>query len=174
MFDVFLKIDGIPGESTDDKHKDWIEILSVKHGMTQPASSTRSSAGGATAERTNHEDYEVVKYLDKASPKIFESLCKGTHHKSVDLEFCRAGGNKELYMKINMEEVLISSVKHLGSSQQKTAGAAQGTGDAFPKEAVAFNYGRIKWTYTQQKRKDGSGGGNIAGGWDLTANKVWG
>jgi len=26
-YDAFLKIDGIPGESTDDKHKDWIEIL---------------------------------------------------------------------------------------------------------------------------------------------------
>jgi hypothetical protein len=25
-FDTFLKIDGIPGESTDDKHKDWMEI----------------------------------------------------------------------------------------------------------------------------------------------------
>ncbi|WP_353327541.1 type VI secretion system tube protein Hcp, partial [Chitiniphilus shinanonensis] len=25
-FDAFIKIDGIPGESTDDKHKDWIEI----------------------------------------------------------------------------------------------------------------------------------------------------
>jgi type VI protein secretion system component Hcp len=24
-YDAFLKIDGIPGESTDDKHKDWIE-----------------------------------------------------------------------------------------------------------------------------------------------------
>jgi hypothetical protein len=25
--DVYLNIDGIKGESTDDKHKDWIEIL---------------------------------------------------------------------------------------------------------------------------------------------------
>jgi hypothetical protein len=32
-FDAFLKIDGIPGESTDDKHKDWIEILSFAHGL---------------------------------------------------------------------------------------------------------------------------------------------
>jgi bacteriocin-like protein len=31
-YDAFLKIDGIPGESTDDKHKDWIEILSFNHG----------------------------------------------------------------------------------------------------------------------------------------------
>ena len=27
-FDAFIKLDGIPGESSDDKHKDWIEILS--------------------------------------------------------------------------------------------------------------------------------------------------
>ena len=29
-FDAFLKIDGIPGESTDDKHKDWIANLADK------------------------------------------------------------------------------------------------------------------------------------------------
>ena len=27
-FDAFLKIEGIDGESTDDKHQKWIEILS--------------------------------------------------------------------------------------------------------------------------------------------------
>jgi len=34
--DVFLKIDGIPGESTDDKHKEWIEILSYSHTRISP------------------------------------------------------------------------------------------------------------------------------------------
>jgi len=38
---------------------------------------------------------------------------------------------------------------------------------------VKFNFAKVKWTYTQQKRADGSGGGNVAGGWDLTANKVY-
>jgi type VI secretion system secreted protein Hcp len=37
---------------------------------------------------------------------------------------------------------------------------------------VSFNFGKIKWTYTQQKRSDGSGGGNVTGGWDLQANKI--
>jgi type VI secretion system secreted protein Hcp len=32
-FDAFLKIDGIPSESTDDKHRDWIEILSFSHNL---------------------------------------------------------------------------------------------------------------------------------------------
>ncbi|MBP8214834.1 MAG: type VI secretion system tube protein Hcp, partial [Propionivibrio sp.] len=30
-FDTFIKIDGIPGESSDDKHKEWIEIVSYDH-----------------------------------------------------------------------------------------------------------------------------------------------
>ena len=42
-FDTFVKIEGIAGESTDDKHKDWIELLSFSHGMSQPVSG--SAAG---------------------------------------------------------------------------------------------------------------------------------
>ena len=42
----------------------------------------------------------------------------------------------------------------------------------FPSESVSFNYGSIKWTYTQQKRADGSQGGNTTGGWSLVDNKV--
>jgi type VI secretion system secreted protein Hcp len=164
MFDVFLKIDGIPGESTDDKHKDWIEILSFHHGVTQPASATRSSAGGASAERCDHEDFSINKLLDKATPLLLQHCCAGKHIKEVDIEYCRAGGDKTLYMKIVMEEVIISAVAPSGSSKGEYG---------FPTEDVRFNYGRIKWTYTQQKRADGQGGGNVVGGWDLTKNKVW-
>jgi type VI protein secretion system component Hcp len=32
-----------------------------------------------------------------------------------------------------------------------------------PKESTSFNYGKIEHTYTQQKRSDGSGGGNVSG-----------
>jgi hypothetical protein len=34
-YDAFLNLDGIKGESTDDKHKDWIEISSFNHNITQ-------------------------------------------------------------------------------------------------------------------------------------------
>ncbi len=56
-FDAFLKIDGIPGESTDDKHKDWIEILSFSHGLSQAATGSRSSGGAATAERCQPQGF---------------------------------------------------------------------------------------------------------------------
>jgi type VI secretion system secreted protein Hcp len=164
MFDAFLKIDGIPGESTDDKHKDWIEILSFHNSVDQPAHATSSSAGGASVERVNLGDFSVVKHIDKASPKIFEACCKGTHLKNVTIELCRAGGDKLKYLEIKMDEVLVAGYQPGGNSKAE---------DAFPTESVSFNYGKIKWTYTQQKRADGSGGGNVTAGWDATANKAY-
>jgi type VI secretion system secreted protein Hcp len=162
-FDAFLKIDGIPGESTDDAHTDWIEVESFSHSLQQPAQATASSAGGATAERVNHGMFVINHALDKASAKIYEACCTGKHIKDVTLELCRAGGDKLKYMEIKMEQVLISEVAPSGTSNDA----------GFPSETVSFSYGKIKWTYTQQKRADGSGGGNVSSGWDLTANKTY-
>lgn len=159
-FDAFLKVDGVPGESLDDKHKDWIELTSFSHGLLQPASASASNAGGATAERVQHEDFVIAHLIDKASPKLAEACCTGKHFKEVIISVCRAGGDKQKYLEIKMEQVLVSSI------------SMGGAGGDFPSETVAFNYGKIKWTYTQQKRTDGTGGGNVSAGWDLTTNKV--
>jgi type VI secretion system secreted protein Hcp len=161
-FDCFLKIEGLDGESTDDQHKKWIEVLSYSHGINQTASASASTAGGATAERCNHQDFSVVKALDAATPKLFEYCCTGQHIKEVTIELCRAGGDKVKYMEYKMSNVIISSVRPGGSSQG---------GETLPLEEVTFNYGKLELTYTQQKREDGSGGGNVSAGWDLQLNK---
>ena len=158
-FDAFLKIDGIPGESTDDKHKDWIEIQSYHQGLHQPASATASSNGGATAERVNFSDFSITKLVDKATPKLFEACCTGKHIKEVIIEVCRSGGDKQKFLEIRMEQVIISNYTQDG-------------GGDFPYENVSFNAGKYKITYSQQKRDSGGLGGNISGGWDLTQNKV--
>ncbi|MFT3849330.1 MAG: type VI secretion system tube protein Hcp [Propionivibrio sp.] len=158
-FDAFLKVDGIPGESTDDKHNDWIEITSYHQGVSQPASATASSVGGASAERVNFDAFSISKQVDKASPKLFEACCTGKHIKEVVIEVCRAGGDKQKYLEIRLEQVIISSYNQDG-------------GGEFPAESVRFSAGKYKMTYSQQKRADGSLGGNVSGGWDLTQNKV--
>ena len=43
MFNSFLQIDGIPGESTDKKHPNWIEPLSYSFGATQAIGSAVST-----------------------------------------------------------------------------------------------------------------------------------
>lgn len=160
-FDAYLEIEGIPGESSDDAHKDWIEVLSFSSGVSQTASGSASSGGGASAERADFQDFSIVKTLDKASPKIALACADGTHIKSIILELCRAGGDKVKYMEYKMTNCIVSSF-HPG-------GSAQG-GETLPLEEVTFNFGKIEWIYTQQKRADGSGGGNVAAGWNLEKN----
>jgi type VI secretion system secreted protein Hcp len=160
MADIYMQIDGLKGESTDSEHKDWIEVLSFNHSITQPASASANSAGGATTGRCQHQDYSITKFVDLASPKLYELACSGKHIKSVNIEMLRSSGDKRVkYMVVAMEQVVISHVAPAG-------------GQEFPSESISFNYGTIKWTYTQQKRTDGSQGGNAAGGWSLVENKV--
>jgi len=161
-FDAFLKIDGIAGESTDDRHKDWIELLSYNYSVSQRPSASASTSGGASAERASFTDFTVVKALDKASPKLFEACATGKHIPSVTVELCRAGGDKLKYMEYKLSNVIISSNRPGGASH---------AGETLPLEEVAFNFGKIELVYTQQKRADGSGGGQVAAGWNLETNK---
>ena len=44
--DYFLKIDGVDGESTDDKHKGEIDILSWSWGVQQSGTMAHGGGGG--------------------------------------------------------------------------------------------------------------------------------
>lgn len=159
-FDAFLKIDGIPGESQDAKHPDWIEVLSFSHGLSQPTSATASSSGGGGVARCHHLDFSIVKELDNSSPILALKCSAGTHINEVILALCRAGGAKEEYMRYTMSRVIISSV---------TSRAASGE-DGVPTEEITFNYGKIEWDYKKQKRSGGLGGGSTVGNWNLQTN----
>jgi len=161
-FDSFLKIDVVPGESTDDKHKDWIEILSYHHGVSQLASGSSSSGGARSSQRCDHKDFTIVKTLDKASPKLALFCCNGQHIKEIKLELCRATGDKVKYMEYKLSDAIVSGVR--------PGGSAQGS-ETLPLEEVSFNYGKIEWVYTATDHKTGKPAGDVKAHWDLTANK---
>jgi len=161
-FDVYLQIDGIKGESQDDKHKDWIEVTGVHWGVFQPRSATSSTAGGHTAERAELDDLSFTKLADLSSPILAQTCAMGKTIPKAKLEFFRADGDgvRVKYFDIELENVLIGMVKpHLGGDE------------SYLSEIVSLKYSKIKWKYTQQKIGGGVGG-NTAGGWDLAANKV--
>jgi type VI secretion system secreted protein Hcp len=157
--DCFLKIDGIPGESTDEKHKEWIEVMSYSHGVSQMAGGDRSTGGAATSGRCSHQDFSIVKALDKASPTLDLFCCQGKHIPNVVVELCRATGNKEKYMEYKMTDVIVSSV------------SVGGGGGGLPTESVTFNYGKITWNYIQTDHKTGAAKGNVEKFWSLIDNK---
>lgn len=159
-FDAFVKIEGVPGEALDDQYRDWIEITSYNFGTHQSTSATASSAGGASSGRTTMTNFVFTKALDKSSCKLIEASCAGEHLKEVRFVLCRAGASKLKYFEVILEEVIIADYMQSASS-------------GVPLEIVQLDYGRIKTTYTQQKRSDGGAGGNVTGGWDRIGNKKY-
>ena len=88
-FDTFIKIEGIEGESTDDRHQGWIEVLHYQMGLSQKVSTTASSAGGGSTERATFQDFSFTKLLDKATPKLALACAAGTHIDKIVVEVCR-------------------------------------------------------------------------------------
>ena len=162
--DIFLKVNGIVGESTDNAHKDEIEVLAYNHGVSMSLEATPSSAGGGTSGRCNHSDFSITKSLDKASPLLAQRCCSGEHIDEIAITLNRASGDtggKVPYMVYTMKNVVISSVSVGG-----------GDGAGVPTETVAFNYGSIKWEYAKQARKGGGAAGKTAGTWNVEKNNV--
>jgi type VI secretion system secreted protein Hcp len=160
-FDAFLKIATIPGESTDDKHKEWIEILSYHWSASQAPGGAASMTGAHSGQRVDIGDFSIVKPLDKASPKLFMSCCTGEHISDVTLELCKAGGDKQKYMTYKFSSVLVSSVR--------PGGNAQGS-DALPLEEISFRFSKCQLEYIPID-KMGKPQGQVPAGWDLALNK---
>lgn len=161
-FDAFLKIEGIPGESTDEKHKEEIEIISYSHHLNQGGGASTSRTGGQTGARVDVGDFSVVKVLDKSSPNLAKYCCNGKHIPTIVVEICAASEDKHTYMKYTMTDVVVSTVR--------PGGSANGEGSR-PLEEVGFRFGKIEWEYTPYDNK-GKAAAAIKANWDLATNKA--
>lgn len=158
--DYFLKIDGVQGESTDDKHKGEIEIESWSWGASQPGlvSGGSGAGGGGGAGKVTVNDFHFSKAVDKASPVLMLSTATGQHFPKAVLTVRKAGGDQQEYIKITLTDVLISSYQ-VGGDQS-----------ALPVDSFSLNFAKIEYEYHPQ-RADGSLEAPVKAGYDVKANK---
>lgn len=155
--DMFLKIDGIKGESHDAKHPDEIHIESISWGGQQQG--THGAGGGGGAGKVSMNDIHITKLVDKSSIDLMYAMCSGKHLKDALITFRKAGEKPLEYLKIKLTDVLVSSQQYSGS----------GHGDQVM-ESLSLNFAKFEQEYFMQK-KDGSGekAGQI--GWDVKKNE---
>lgn len=158
--DIYLKIDGIRGESADSTHIGWIEVASAQWGVTQPRSATSSTAGGHTAERCEHRTLSLTKLADLSSPILMQTCSMGRTIPKVTLECMRADcdGIPVKYYEVEMENVLIAHIEQMVSEGHVL------------NDSFGLRFSLVRWKYTQQKIGGGMGG-NTSGGWCLATNR---
>ena len=157
--EMFLKLDGIPGESTDANHRDEIEVLSYNWGESQPPTAGGAGGGGAGS-RVAMQDFHFAMRVNKASPKLFLACASGLHIRNAILTVRRSGGNPVEFLKWTFTDVTVGSY-------QTTTGAT--TGEP-PLDEISLRFTKIETEYRAVK-PDGSLDAPIKAGWDLPANR---
>ncbi|HEY3443029.1 MAG TPA: type VI secretion system tube protein Hcp [Paludibaculum sp.] len=156
--DYFLKIDGIPGESQDHKHKDEIQIESFTWGATQGGGFSYGGGGGAG--KVQMQDFHFTMKINKATPKLFLACANGEHIKSAVLTCRKAGKEQQEFLTVKLTDVLVSSYQSGGS----------GGSDVVPMEQISFNFAKVEFEYKEQK-PDGTLAGGIKANYDLKQSK---
>lgn len=154
--DMFLKLDGVTGESRDSKHEKEIDVLAWSWGMSQ--SGTTHTGGGGGAGKVNVQDLSFTKYVDNSSPTLIKFCCNGKHITSGTLTVRKAGETPLEYIVITFEEIMVTAVSTGGSG-----------GEDRLTENVTLNFAKFKETYTPQDAK-GAPGTAVHGGWDIAQN----
>src|SRR5688572_758013 len=121
----FAKVDGIEGDSKKKGFEKQIELLRFKHRIEQPVSVSPSGRGALTVAQSQHQAFEIVKEMDKSTPKIMQHASNGKHIAKVEVTLCRQAGDDAIpYMKIEFEDVIVARYEPIGDI----------TGDGLPEE----------------------------------------
>jgi type VI secretion system secreted protein Hcp len=134
--EYFLKIDGIPGESTDGQHEGEIELESFSWGATRPD----TVSGGGAAGRVQFGELLVTMALSKASPALMLSCATGERHEAAVLTARRAGIGKQECQSVTMSDLLISSYQTSGSTPSEVV-----------LDQVSLRFSRIRMSYSPAK-----------------------
>jgi type VI secretion system secreted protein Hcp len=145
--DMFLMLDGIKGESLDDKHKGEIDIESCSWGLAQTGTG-----------KVDIADINIQKLVDKASPTLMLACANGKHITKGKLTVRKAGESPLEYLTIDLESILVSSYQVSGAN-----------GGGVPTESIALNFVKVKTEYWTQSDK-GAKGENANFSWDVAKN----
>lgn len=150
-YDVYLKLDGINGESTFKNYEKWIVLSGVQFDVGNTSDIAKGGREGAGKSVLNH--FTITKRFDAASIPLFLSVLMGSHIKNGQIAFVTRGEAPKAFLTVDLADILVSDYKFNNTC-----------------ETIRLKFGSIQLNYYMQK-PDGSLNAPITGGWDFTDSK---
>jgi type VI secretion system secreted protein Hcp len=127
-YDLFVFVEGIPGESTDSHHVDWIDATSY-HSIIKYDPGLGKIVFDAI---------HVVKKLDRASVLLSSQVATCTRIPTVILDFVESTGSMRSFLKCTLTGARVKRLTLSGITNDENIGML---------EIVAFSFERIAWEY---------------------------
>ena len=155
----YLLVEEVPGESTDDRHEGWIDIMGFSYEMLQEPPDT--GGGGTNPGWTSFGAITLVKQIDKASPLLSLYCANGDRINNVYIETTKVSTDSTplVFYRIELDHVVVARI----APRLVYVG-----GEYVLIEEVALNYARMKWIYTYEDPKGGTQ--TFEQGWDIETN----
>lgn len=125
---AFMKYDGIDGESADENHKKWIDVLSVDLDPQLRGESGKQGAGSL----------RITKSPDKATRKLMKYCANGNHLKWAQVDITMPDGT----VRYKFKDVVITSCSTT-KSRDRTVQT----------EILSMGYSETSWDLIRQRAK---------------------
>jgi len=172
LLEIFLKLDGIDGESTVRGHEKEMFILSYEQSVDAAAGMV---GGGGAIAKASFSGVRFRKPVDKASIALSLACASGASIATARFTFRRITAAVPVeHYKVMLDEVRVTSIaQRAGAGPQYPLSfdtlAAGPEASGLLDEAM-LDYVRIRWEY-QVLDAAGAPAGMLSGGWDRKLNK---
>jgi len=153
---IYMKIDGVDGESTNKGHEKWCEVISMSNAVSRKVADGAVDTSRVRGS-TTLGDVHISKMLDKASVKLQEKCAAGEFIPKVEIHVCTKVGNAETtVLKYVLSNVILSQYDINCTDPSRS----------LPVETVSLDYEKIVWTYTELDHNKGTKKGEVAGSYN--------
>lgn len=153
---LFLKVDGMPGSSSNTNHKDEIELLWYCFGF-----SSRTDIPGCNADEgksrfgiTDFDGFHFIMGDNKATPKLMTAYLGNSTISTVTFSAQRgtsfSGGTD--YLTVTLSDVKVTSYFHASREQY-----------SIPVVEASMTFSKIQMQYSESSQI-------VKAGWDFTTN----
>ena len=155
---VFMKPDGITGESTDEGHKNEIKLTSCSF-SAHNSSAYNNASKTVSKGQAMMADIAFTKEADKTSVELFKACASGKVIPKVVISFqTNVGDDKKIdFLKYELENVVVNNYNFNASDMADESGS--------------LTYAKISQTYDQRDEK-GTSKGKVNGFFDVLLNKA--
>lgn len=154
---MFLKVEGVSGESKVSNYEDWISVSGFSWGVNQPCSANTNSGCGAGA--AQFQPLQIYAPIDKSTTALAKHCAKGSHLNKIEFVVAKAGGEQTEYAKITLEQVVVTEAQCSGDHRDLMVGIR-----------YTFQGKKVKVQYWEQNA-DGGKGAESSFAWNIETQK---
>lgn len=155
---VFMKLDGIEGESTDEGHKNEIKLNSCSF-SAHNSSAYNNASKTVSKGQAMMADIAFTKEADKTSVALFKACASGKVIPKATISFqTNVGDDKKIdFLVYELENVVVNNYNFSAAHDADESGS--------------LTYAKIRQVYDQRDEK-GTSKGKVEGYFDVLLNKA--